>query len=93
MCLMRCGNWLKSWRVEGVSDVVHGFGEVCTTACTDRRPAPTSEPYDILRDGGGQIISAEADRARLLAWGGQVRIREYCASSCVIFTTFLQQFA
>ena len=58
-----------------------------TTACTDRRPAPTSEPYDILRDGGGQIISAEADRARLLAWGGQVRIREYCASSCVIFTT------
>lgn len=58
-----------------------------TTACTDRRPAPKSEPYDILRDGGGQIISAEADRARLLAWGGQVRIREYCASSCVIFTT------
>lgn len=57
------------------------------TACTDRRPAPTDEPYDIRRDGGGQIISAEADRARLLAWGKQVRIHDYCASSCVIFTT------
>ena len=59
------------------------------TACNDRRPAPTTEPYDIRRDGGGQIISAEADRARLMAWGGQVRIREYCASACVIFTTLL----
>lgn len=56
-------------------------------ACTDRRPAPTTEPYTIRRDGGGQLISAEADRARLLAWGGQVEIRGYCASACVIFTT------
>lgn len=60
---------------------------VLTTACNDRRPAPTSEPYLIHRDGGGQIISAEADRARLMAWGGQVEIRDYCASACVIFTT------
>ena len=58
-----------------------------TTACTDRRPAPTVEPYVISRDGGGQLISAEADRARLVAWGGLVEIRGYCASACVIFTT------
>ena len=58
-----------------------------TTACNDRRPAPTSEPYLIHRDGGGQLISAEADRADLLRWGKQVEIRDYCASACVIFTT------
>ena len=56
-------------------------------ACTDRRPAPTSEPYVITRDGGGQMISAEADRAAFLNWGGQIEIRGYCASACVIFTT------
>jgi len=56
-------------------------------ACTDRRPAPTVEPYVIRRDGGGQLISAEADRADFLRWGGQIEIRGYCASACVIFTT------
>ena len=56
-------------------------------ACTDRRPEPTTEPYVIRRDGGGQLISAEADRAMLLAWGGRVEIRGYCNSACVIFTT------
>lgn len=57
------------------------------TACNDRRPAPTTEPYQIYRDGGGQLISAEADRADLLRWGGDIEIRYYCASACVIFTT------
>lgn len=57
------------------------------TACNDRRPAPTSEPYLIHRDGGGQLISAEADRADFLRWGGEIIIRDYCASACVIFTT------
>lgn len=56
-------------------------------ACTDRRPEPTSEPYIIRRDGGGQIISAEADRQMLLDWGGRVEIRGYCYSACIIFTT------
>ncbi len=56
--------------------------------CTDRRPAPvTGEAYIIKKDGGGQIISAEADRAMLKRWGGPVKIRNYCASACVIFTT------
>lgn len=56
-------------------------------ACTDRRPEPTSEPYVIHRDGGGQLISAEADRQMLLDWGGEVEIRGYCYSACIIFTT------
>ncbi|RYH03573.1 hypothetical protein EU805_07640 [Salipiger sp. IMCC34102] len=55
--------------------------------CTDRRPAPTSEPYVISRDGGGQIISAEADREMLRQWGKRVEIRGSCRSACVIFTT------
>ena len=55
--------------------------------CTDRRPPPTTEPYVIDNDGGGQLISAEADRAMLLAWGGRVEIRGFCRSACVIFTT------
>ena len=58
-----------------------------STACTDRRPAPDGIPYVIRDDGGGQLISAEADRARLYAWGKPVEIRGYCASACVIFTT------
>ncbi len=57
------------------------------SGCTDRRPAPTGEPYIIRNDGGGQLISAEADRASLKFWGGQVEIRGKCASACVIFTT------
>ncbi|MFT4743851.1 MAG: hypothetical protein ACI91Z_001830 [Yoonia sp.] len=72
-----------------------GAGMLCavlslflTTACNDRRPAPMNgERYVISKDGGGQIISAQADRARLLFWGGRVEIRNYCASACVIFTT------
>ncbi len=56
-------------------------------ACTDRRPPPTTEPYIIRGDRGGQLISAEADRAMLLAWGGRVEIRNKCHSACVIFTT------
>ncbi len=55
--------------------------------CTDRRPPPVAEPYVIDNDGGGQLISAEADRADLLAWGGRVEIRGFCRSACVIFTT------
>lgn len=58
-----------------------------STACNDRRPAPTDEPYIMWHDGGGQLISAEADRARLIAWGRRVEIRGSCASACVIFTT------
>ncbi len=57
------------------------------TACNDRRPAPTTTPHMIWNDGGGQLISAQADRARLLAWGKPVEIRGSCASACVIFTT------
>jgi hypothetical protein len=90
MCQTRFGG--KSRRLPDKK--MKGTGMLCavlamflTTACNDRRPAPTTEPYLIHRDGGGQIISAEADRARLLAWGGQVEIRDYCASACVIFTT------
>jgi len=61
---------------------------IVTAACNDRRAAPVQgEKYIIRKDGGGQIISAEADRARLLRWGGEVEIRNYCASACVIFTT------
>lgn len=60
---------------------------VLASACTDRRPAPNGVPYIIERDGGGQIISALADRARLMAWGQPVVIRDYCASVCVVFTT------
>ena len=55
--------------------------------CTDRRPPPTTEPYLIVNDGGGQLISAEADRADLLKWGGRVEVRGFCRSACVIFTT------
>ena len=55
--------------------------------CTDRRPPPTTEPYMIVNDGGGQLISAEADRADLLKWGGRVEVRGFCRSACVIFTT------
>lgn len=56
-------------------------------ACTDMRPTPRAVPYVIERDGGGQIISALADRAKLVAWGRPVEIRAYCASACVVFTT------
>ena len=56
-------------------------------ACTDRRPPPTSEPYVMMNDGGGQLISAEADRAMLRAWGGRVEVRGRCNSACIIFTT------
>lgn len=55
--------------------------------CTDRRPPPETEPYMIVNDGGGQLISAEADRADLLKWGGRVEVRGFCRSACVIFTT------
>ncbi|WP_458789977.1 hypothetical protein [Yoonia sp. MH D7] len=57
------------------------------TACNDRRDAPVDVPHIIRNDGGGQLISAEADRARLLAWGKPVEIHGTCASACVIFTT------
>lgn len=56
-------------------------------ACTDRREPPGAEPYIIRNDGGGQLISAEADRAMLFAWGGRVEIRGYCRSACLMFTT------
>ena len=57
-------------------------------ACNERRAAPVGDgPYIIRNDGGGQLISAEADRARLKFWGGPVEVRGKCASACVIFTT------
>lgn len=56
-------------------------------SCTDRRGGALEEPYLIRNDGGGQLISAVADRRRLEAWGGRVEIRGKCASACVIFTT------
>jgi len=37
--------------------------------------------------GGGRIIDVEAERQRLLNWGGPVRIEGYCNSACVILTT------
>lgn len=56
-------------------------------ACTDRRPPPVAEPHIIFNDRGGQLISAEADRALLAAWGGRVEIRGKCYSACTMFTT------
>ena len=56
-------------------------------ACLDQRPAPTGAVHQIIDDGGGQILAAEADRERLMAWGGPVEIGGYCNSACVIFTT------
>lgn len=57
-------------------------------ACTDRRDSPVGdETYVVERDGGGQIISAIADRRQLEAWGGRVEINGRCLSSCAIFTT------
>lgn len=64
-----------------------GVALLTLTACYDRRPAPEGEPYIIKNDNGGQLLSAEADRASLLAWGGRVEIQGRCASACVIFTT------
>ena len=58
--------------------------------CFDKRPAPVTAPYIIEDDGGGQLLSAVDDREVLLAWGGAVEIRGYCASACVIFTTLPQ---
>ena len=55
--------------------------------CVDRRERPNEGVYVIKNDRGGQIISAEADRALLETWGGPVRIEGYCNSACGIFTT------
>lgn len=55
--------------------------------CTDRRPLPDGDLYVIKNDGGGQLISAEADRAVLKLWGGPVQIEGYCNSACLMFTT------
>ena len=55
--------------------------------CLQQRNAPKGSVYEIIDDGGGQILAAEADRARLAAWGGPVEIGGYCNSACVIFTT------
>ena len=57
------------------------------SGCTDRRPAPSGDVYVIRNDGGGQLISAEADRAMLRLWGGPVQIEGYCNSACLMFTT------
>ena len=56
-------------------------------ACNDRRPLPQGDTYVIRNDGGGQLISAEADRAVLRLWSGPVEIEGYCNSACLIFTT------
>lgn len=55
--------------------------------CNDRRPLPSGDGYVIKNDGGGQLISAETDRAILKLWGGPVRIEGYCNSACLMFTT------
>lgn len=58
------------------------------TACTGQRDFDFSSPPVVIRDdGGGQLISAEADRLKLLQRGVEVEVRGYCASACVIFTT------
>lgn len=57
------------------------------SGCTDRRPLPGDGTYVIRNDGGGQLISAEADRAVLRLWGGPVVIEGYCNSACLMFTT------
>ncbi len=41
----------------------------------------------VRNHGGGRIISVEAQRRRLLDWGGPVEIRGFCNSACVILTT------
>lgn len=56
-------------------------------ACNDRRPLPSGDVYVIRNDGGGQLISAETDRAVLNLWNGPVRIEGYCNSACLMFTT------
>lgn len=56
-------------------------------ACNDRRPLPRGDVYTIRNDGGGQLISAETDRAVLKLWGGRVEIEGYCNSACLMFTT------
>jgi hypothetical protein len=55
--------------------------------CVDRRETPGGETYVIKNDRGGQIISAEVDRAVFARWGGPIRIEGYCNSACAIFTT------
>lgn len=68
--------------------------EVVEQMPTPLRQAPQSDlalrgadPVVIKNNYGGQIISFEAERARLAEWGGPVEIRGGCASACVIFTT------
>ena len=60
---------------------------VVLVGCNDRRPLPSGDVYVIRNDGGGQLISAETDRAILRLWGGEVRIEGYCNSACLMFTT------
>lgn len=60
---------------------------VALAGCTDRRPLPDGDVYVIRNDGGGQLISAETDRAVLRLWGGPVVIAGYCNSACLMFTT------
>ncbi len=60
---------------------------VVLSGCNDRRPLPSGDVYTIRNDGGGQLISAETDRAVLRLWGGPVVIEGYCNSACLMFTT------
>lgn len=67
---------------------VHAFlAMVVLSGCNDRRPLPSGDVYVIRNDGGGQLISAETDRAVLKLWGGPVVIEGYCNSACLMFTT------
>jgi len=43
--------------------------------------------YVIRNHRGGQIIAVEAERRRLLNWGGPVRIEGFCNSACAILAT------
>ena len=63
------------------------FSVTLLAACNDQRPLPRGDIHIIRNDGGGQLISAEADRAILKLWNGPVRIEGYCNSACLMFTT------
>lgn len=90
MSRMRCGHRSWRWLATNMRFGLAWLAISCSllAACNDRRASPRNDdPYIIKDDGGGQLISAEADRALLQFWGGKVEIHSTCASACTIFTT------
>ena len=72
-------NMAKSLTIKGAA-----LALLVLSACTAQRDFELgSPPVVIYNDGGGQLISAEADRLKLLQSGVAVEIRGYCASACV----------